>query len=132
DDPAKLVLGGEQRTLTIMFCDVRGFTTMAEGLDARQLTQFMNEYLTAMTDVVLAHNGTVDKFIGDAIMAFWNAPLGDSDHARHAGIAALAMTRELDLLNARWRNDAQAREARGHPVRFGIGLATGDCYVGNF
>jgi adenylate cyclase len=132
DDPAKLVLGGEQRTLTIMFCDVRGFTTMAEGLDARQLTQFMNEYLTAMTDVVLAHNGTVDKFIGDAIMAFWNAPLGDSDHARHAGIAALAMTRELDLLNERWRNDAQAREAPGHPVRFGIGLATGDCYVGNF
>jgi adenylate cyclase len=131
-DPTKLNLGGEQRTLTIMFCDIRGFTSMAESLDAQQLTQFMNEYLTAMTDVVLAHNGTIDKFIGDAVMAFWNAPLDDPDHAVHAASAALAMARELEVLNDRWQRRAQTRGEESREVRFGIGLATGDCSVGNF
>jgi len=132
EDPTKLNLGGEQRTLTIMFCDIRGFTTMAERLDAQQLTQFMNEYLTAMTDVVLAHNGTIDKFIGDAVMAFWDAPLDDPHHALHAARTALAMTRELDRLNEEWRRGAQARGEESREIRFGIGLATGDCCVGNF
>ena len=132
EDPVKLVLGGETRTLTIMFCDVRGFTAMAERLDARSLTQFMNEYLTSMSDAVLAHGGTIDKYIGDAIMAFWNAPLDDPHHASHAAQAALAMMRELDVLNAKWKAGAEARGEEHHEVRFGIGLATGESYVGNF
>jgi adenylate cyclase len=132
EDPVKLVLGGEARTLTIMFCDVRGFTAMAERLDARSLTQFMNEFLTSMGDAVLAHGGTIDKYIGDAIMAFWNAPLDDTDHARHAAQAALAMMHELDVLNAAWKARAEARAEEHHEVRFGIGLATGESYVGNF
>lgn len=132
EDPVKLVLGGEARTLTIMFCDVRGFTAMSERLDPRSLTQFMNEYLTSMSDAVLAHGGTIDKYIGDAIMAFWNAPLDDPDHARHAAQAALAMMRELDALNATWKARAEARGEEHHEVRFGIGLATGESYVGNF
>jgi adenylate cyclase len=131
-DPSKLNLGGESRLLTIMFCDIRSFTSIAERLDAQRLTQFMNEYLTAMTDVVLAHNGTIDKFIGDAVMAFWNAPLDDPEHARNATRAVLAMTRELERLNERWRRRAEALGESHHDIRFGIGLATGDCYVGNF
>lgn len=132
ENPVKLVLGGETRTLTIMFCDIRGFTAIAERLDAQSLTQFMNEYLTPMTDAVLAHGGTIDKYIGDAVMAFWNAPLDDPDHADHAARAALAMVHELAALNERWRGRANDRGEAHHDVRFGIGLATGDCSVGNF
>jgi adenylate cyclase len=132
EDPVKLVLGGEARTLTIMFCDVRGFTAMSERLDPRSLTQFMNEYLTSMSNAVLAHGGTIDKYIGDAIMAFWNAPLDDPHHARHAAQAALLMMRELDVLNATWKARAEAHGEEHHEVRFGIGLATGESYVGNF
>jgi adenylate cyclase len=132
DDSSKLVLGGETKTLTIMFCDVREFTTIAERLDAQELTRFMNEYLTAMTDAVLANNGTIDKYIGDAIMAFWNAPLDDSDHAHNAARAALAMVKTLESLNNRWQTAAQARGERQPEIRFGIGFATGDCCVGNF
>jgi adenylate cyclase len=132
ENPLKLVLGGETRILTIMFCDVRGFTSIAERLDAQSLTQFMNEYLTPMTDTVLAHGGTIDKYIGDAVMAFWNAPLDDPDHADHAARAALAMVQELAALNERWRGRGNERGEEHHDVKFGIGLATGDCCVGNF
>ncbi len=132
EDPGKLVLGGEIRDLTIMFCDVRGFTSIAERFDAQGLTQFMNEYLTTMTDAVLANGGTIDKYIGDAVMAFWNAPLDDPDHGRHAARAALAMVDALDALNARLRSRAQARGEPHRDVKFGVGLATGDCCVGNF
>ena len=132
EDSSKLVLGGEIRSLTIMFCDVREFTAIAERLDAQGLTRFMNEYLTAMTDAVLATGGTIDKYIGDAIMAFWNAPLDDSDHARHAARSALAMVDALEALNSQWRATAHSRGEEQPDVRFGIGLATGDCCVGNF
>jgi adenylate cyclase len=132
EDPEKLVLGGETRTLSIMFCDVRGFTSLAERFDAQGLTRFMNEYLTAMTDAILAHGGTVDKYIGDAVMAFWNAPLDDAEHARHAARAALAMIAALDALNDRLRARAAERGEPPYEVKFGIGLATGDCCVGNF
>ena len=132
EDSSKLVLGGEIRTLTIMFCDVREFTAIAERLDAQGLTRFMNEYLTSMTDAVLATGGTIDKYIGDAIMAFWNAPLDDSDHARHAARSALAMVEALKSLNSQWRAAAQTRGVIEPDVRFGIGLASGDCCVGNF
>ncbi len=132
DDPGKLVLGGETRTLSIMFCDVRGFTSLAERFDAQGLTQFMNEYLTGMSDAVLAHGGTIDKYIGDAVMAFWNAPLDEPDHARCAARAALAMIDALEGLNGDWRARAQARGDAHEDVRIGIGLATGECCVGNF
>ncbi len=132
EDPVKRALGGESRIVTIMFCDVRGFTSISERHDAQSLTQFMNEYLTPMTDVVLAHGGTIDKYIGDTVMAFWNAPLDDPDHAVHAARAALAMTHELVALNQRWGSRADARGQRHQQVRFGIGLATGECCVGNF
>jgi adenylate cyclase len=133
EDPSKLVLGGETRTLTVMFCDIRGFTSIAERLDAQRLTRLMNEYLTPMTDVVLAHDGTIDKYVGDAVMAFWNAPLDDPAHADHAARAALAMTRELAALNAQWQTTrADGRSDAHDHVKFGIGLATGDCSVGNF
>ena len=82
--PGALELGGLQRELTLLFCDIRGFTTISEGLNASELTHFLNEYLTPMTDAILDREGTIDKYMGDAIMAFWNAPLDDPDHAAHA------------------------------------------------
>ena len=130
-DPSVLRLGGEERRVTLMFSDLRGFTTLSEGKSATELTAFLNAYLTPMTDIVLSRRGTVDKYIGDAIMAFWNAPLDDRKHAEHAVQAALAMRDALDELNAGWEADAEA-EGRAHmPVRFGIGLNTGEVCVGN-
>ena len=130
-DPSKLVLGGENRTLTVMFTDLRSFTKLSEGLDAQHLTRFINEYLTPMTDIILDHGGTVDKYMGDAIMAFWNAPLDDPDHARNAARATLAMMDKLEALNAHWQQEAAA-EGRNFPiVHSGIGINTGVCCVGN-
>jgi class 3 adenylate cyclase len=99
--PERLRLGGEQRTMTIMFCDVRGFTTISEQYkaDPQGLTALVNRLLTPMTDVVLGCKGTIDKYIGDCIMAFWNAPLDDSEHAAHACRAALGMHRAIRRLN---------------------------------
>jgi adenylate cyclase len=129
ESPDKLVLGGETRQLTLMFCDLRDFTAMSEGLDAQGITQFMNDYLTVITDQVLACGGTVDKYMGDAVMAFWNAPLDDRNHARNATRAALAMVDALDRFNtARERSLPPERFRR---AQFGIGLSTGDCSVGN-
>ena len=82
--PAKLALGGEVRELTLMFCDVRDFTSISEGLTASELTIFINELMTPLSDIILRERGTIDKFMGDAIMAFWNAPLDVDDHARRA------------------------------------------------
>ncbi len=127
--PDKLVLGGETRELTLMFCDLRDFTSMSEGLDAQGVTRFMNDYLTPLTDEVLAHRGTVDKYMGDAIMAFWNAPLDNPRHAADACDAALAMIEALKAFNA--ARAAKMDPARFKPARFGIGIATGDCSVGN-
>lgn len=131
-NPSKLVLGGETRDITIMFCDIRGFTALSEGLGAAELTRFVNAYLDPLSAIVLDHRATLDKYIGDAIMAFWNAPLDEPGHARQAALAALAMTRELERLNAGWRKDAEAAGRVFREVRFGIGLATGPCSVGNF
>jgi len=131
DDPSKLVLGGETRMLTVMFCDVRGFTTLSERYKVERLTQFMNEYFTPLTDAILANRGTVDKYIGDALMAFWNAPHDVAEHARYAARASLAMVEELNTLNERWRSQAEAQGEAHHEVKFGIGLATGECCVGN-
>ncbi len=126
-DPNVLRLGGEERRVTLMFCDLRSFTALSEGKSATELTHFLNDYLTPMTDVVLAASGTVDKYIGDAIMAFWNAPLDDPAHARHAVEAALRMREALARLNARWSAGVTGYQ----PVKFGIGLNTGEVCVGN-
>lgn len=130
--PEKLSLGGENRIMTILFCDIRSFTTLAEGMDARTLTQFMNSFLSPMTEIITEHKGTIDKYIGDCIMAFWNAPLDDPDHAKNAIAAAQGMRRQLVELNRGWEAEAKAAGKPFKPVRFGIGINTGECCVGNF
>jgi len=130
EHPEAVRLGGEQRELTLMFCDIRSFTTISEGLSAVELTAFLNEYLTPMTDAVLGEMGTVDKYMGDAIMAFWNAPLDDPAHAAHAVGAALTMRKTLAELNRRWAERA-TQTGRPFKIKFGVGLNTGECCVGN-
>ncbi|MGH7030427.1 MAG: CHASE2 domain-containing protein, partial [Stellaceae bacterium] len=130
--PEKLVLGGEMRIMTILFCDIRGFTSMAEGMDARALTHFMNSFLSPMTEIITNDKGTIDKYIGDCIMAFWNAPLDDPDHAGNAVRAAQAMRRKLAGLNRVWLEEAAAAGNPFRPVQVGIGINTGECVVGNF
>jgi adenylate cyclase len=102
ENPDQLELGGEERTLTLMFADIRGFTTISEILkdDPQRLTQLINRFLTPMTESVLSTGGTIDKYIGDCLMAFWNAPLDDQDHAAHACRSALAMQAAVQALNA--------------------------------
>ena len=128
--PEKLKLGGEAKVMTIMFCDIRGFTSLSEKLDAVRLTQFMNSFLTPMTEIITERQGTIDKYIGDCIMAFWNAPLDDPDHVQHAVQAAQAMRRKLVELNRVWQ--AEPAYQVFLPVRIGLGLNTGECVVGNF
>jgi adenylate cyclase len=128
-DPDRLRLGGEQREVTVMFTDIRGFTTISESLKPDQLARFLNEFLTPMTDIILAHRGTIDKYMGDAIMAFWNAPLDDPDHAANACRAGLAMRARLAELNVAWR---QERGENSPLINIGIGLNTGHASVGNF
>jgi adenylate cyclase len=130
--PEKLVLGGETKIMTIMFCDIRGFTTRAEGMDAPTLTHFMNTFLSPMTEIITEHKGTIDKYIGDCIMAFWNAPLDDPDHAKNAVRAVQAMRAKLVELNRGWEAEANAAGRTFDPVRMGIGLNSGACCVGNF
>ena len=131
EHPELLTLGGELRTMTLMFSDIRSFTTIAEGLDAHGLTSFLNRYLTPMTDAIMSSRGTVDKYMADGIMAFWNAPLDDPAHAEHACRAALAMRSQLARLNDGWRAEAAAEGRPFRQVRAGIGLNTGECVVGN-
>ena len=129
--PENLRLGGLQRPLTLMFCDLRSFTTISEGFSATELTHFLNEYLTPMTTVILDQNGTVDKYMGDAIMSFWNAPLDDPDHALHAVQAALKMRAALVEFNRQWAGKVH-EDGRPYPAfKFGVGLNTGECCVGN-
>lgn len=130
-DPGSLRLGGETRPMTLMFCDIRGFTAISETLDAGELTSFINRFLTPMTDIILEHGGTIDKYMGDAIMAFWNAPLDDPEHAGNAARAALAMTRSLGILNNDWQAAALAAGRPYRTVAIGVGLNTGACCVGN-
>ena len=131
EHPEHLQLGGQQRKLTLMFCDIRSFTTLSEGFTAGELSTFLNEYLSPMTDIILREEGTVDKYMGDAIMAFWNAPLDDPAHGIHAVRSALEMRAALIRLNAEWKERADRTGRRFHPVKFGIGLNTGECSVGN-
>jgi adenylate cyclase len=131
-NPKLLELGGEMREITVMFTDVRGFTRISEQFDPHGLTRFMNRFLTPMTDLIMAKSGTIDKYMGDAIMAFWNAPLPVEAHAARACEAALAMQAKLVTLNAEWEAEAKA-QGNGHiPVNIGVGLNTGQATVGNF
>jgi adenylate cyclase len=115
----------------VLFADVRGFTNIAEGLTAEALIQFLNRLFTPLSDIILEERGTIDKFMGDAVMAFWNAPLADERHAANACRAALRMQSKLDQLNAIWSAEAAARGAAPMRVGLGIGLNTGGCCVGN-
>ena len=129
--PQDLKLGGENRELTLLFSDIRGFTGVSETMTPDELTRFMNAFLTPMTDEVLAHSGFVDKYMGDAIMAFWNAPVPVDDHGLQASRTALAMRQRLVALNRTWTAEhaASGREFPG--VAVGIGLHTGVACVGN-
>jgi adenylate cyclase len=126
-NPELLKLGGDTRELSIMFTDVRGFTSISEhyGSDVQGLTQIMNRYMTAMTQKILDNNGTLDKYIGDAQMAFWNAPLDDADHAKHAVKTALEMLDDLEAFN----NSIAAEGVP--PFGMGLGINTGNVVVGN-
>lgn len=129
--PEKLKLGGENRELTILFMDVRDFSAYSERQTPEELTQFINDFLTPMTDIIMAHQGTVDKYIGDCIMAFWNAPLDDAQHATHAAQALLAMRTRLHAFNAALEESNPNRRVQLPPVRVGMGLNSGLCCVGN-
>ena len=124
-DPARLKLGGEKRTITVLFSDIRGFTTLAERMPPDELVSMLNEYLTPMTEIVFKEEGTLDKYIGDAIMAIFNAPLELKDHPARACTVALNMARKVPELNKKW-----AKMGRP-PIAIGVGLNTGEAVVGN-
>ncbi|MCP4595089.1 CHASE2 domain-containing protein [Neptuniibacter sp.] len=125
DKPDEYSLTGESREMTVLFSDVRGFTNMSEGLDPKQLTQLMNAFLTPMTSIIHQHRGTIDKYMGDAIMSFWGAPLPDANQAENALDAAIAMIDHLDDLNDEFAQ-------KGWPaIDIGVGLNTGVMTVGN-
>jgi len=131
--PHQLVLGGEERIITVLFSDVRGFTTIAETYkdNPHGLTTLMNRFLTPLTNAIMARNGTIDKYMGDAVMAFWNAPLDNAAHERDACHAALDMLERVEVLNHEREREAQVAGTRLVPIRIGIGINTGRCTVGN-
>ena len=131
--PQKLVLGGEQRNMTVLFSDVRGFTTISETYknDPQGLTTLMNRFLTPVTNAIVARNGTIDKYMGDAVMAFWNAPLDDPAHQRNACHAALDVLARVTELNRVREQEASTNGHRFVPIKMGIGINSGTCAVGN-
>lgn len=131
ENPDMLKLGGENREMTLLFCDVQGFTSISEKYDAESLTRLINRLLTPLTDTILRAKGTIDKYMGDCVMAFWNAPMEDKDHARDGCRAALAMIRRLDDLNAEMTREAAQQGEEFTPLKVGIGVNTGVCCVGN-
>ena len=132
-NPDQLVLGGEMRDMTLLFCDIRGFTSISETFktDPQGLTRLINRFLTPMTNLILDRRGTIDKYMGDCIMAFWNAPLDDAEHAPHGCDSALAMFADLGGLNERLKAEAEADGRPYHPIKIGIGVNSGECVVGN-
>jgi adenylate cyclase len=124
-DPSRAALGGSRRAMTVLFSDVRGFTSMSEKATPEEVVGQLNEYFSRMVQVLFEHRGTLDKFVGDMVMGLFGAPLDDVDHADHAVQAALAMTRALGDLNQAW-------QAAGRPVLdIGIGISTGEMVAGN-
>ncbi|MDH4227713.1 MAG: adenylate/guanylate cyclase domain-containing protein [Deltaproteobacteria bacterium] len=124
-NPEKLKLGGEKKIISVLFSDIRGFTTMSESLEPQRLVALLNSYLTPMTEIVFKEQGTLDKYIGDAIMAIFNAPVDVVDHPRRACTTAVTMIRALPKLNEGWKT------AGFPPVDIGIGINTGEAVVGN-
>jgi adenylate cyclase len=123
--PEKLQLGGERKQLSVLFSDIEGFTTISEHMPSEELVALLNEYFSMMSGIILRNNGTLDKFFGDAVIAFWGAPLPQEDHALRACIAALEMQRTLSEIRERWRME-------GKPILYTrIGINTGDMVVGN-
>ncbi len=124
-NPANFSMEGRGENLTILFSDVRGFTTISESLDPKALSELMNGFLTPLTEVIYRHGGTIDKYMGDCIMAFWGAPIADAEHARHGVQAALEMNHALVKIN-------QDYASKGWPeIKIGVGLNTGHVSVGN-
>jgi adenylate cyclase len=124
-DPQRYSMEGKSEQLTVLFSDIVGFTSISESLAPKELSQFINDYLTSMSLVIRGNRGTLDKYIGDAIMAFWGAPVADPEHARQGVISAMAMQAELDKLRVQML-------ARGWPdIRIGVGVNTGQMRVGD-
>ena len=131
--PEELHLGGEMRDMSVLFCDVRDFTSISERFqsDPQGLTSLINRFLTPMTDVILNHRGTIDKYIGDCVMAFWNAPIDDDDHARNACTSAIELQRAVVDLNKRLRIQAEAQDREAVTINVGVGINSGTCCDGN-
>ena len=124
-DPEQFSMEGESREMTVLFSDVRGFTTISEGLDPKTLSQLMNNFLTPLTEVIYRHRGTIDKYMGDCIMAFWGAPLADPNHALNGVMAGLQMHKRLAELQPVFK------ENKWPEIHIGVGLNTGRMSVGN-
>jgi len=124
-NPSLARLGGNRREMTVLFSDIRGFTAVSEHAQPEAIVGMLNEYFTRMVEIVFAHHGTLDKFVGDMVMALFGAPLDDPDHAEHAVQTALAMVRALDVLNAEWASFGLPR------LDIGIGINSGDMVAGN-
>jgi adenylate cyclase len=124
-DPSRAALGGARRSMTVLFSDVRGFTALSEKGTPEEVVRQLNEYFTRMVQVLFEHRGTLDKFVGDMVMALFGAPLDDEEHAEHAVQTALAMSAALDALNREWA--AQGRAT----LDIGIGINSGDMVAGN-
>jgi adenylate cyclase len=124
-DPNKAKLGGDRKEITVLFSDIRGFTNFSEKHEPEDVVSLLNEYLGAMTNIVFEHDGTLDKFVGDAIMALWGAPVGQPNHAERACRCSLAMIKKLKELQAKWTAEGK------YAIDIGIGINTGDMVVGN-
>lgn len=124
-NPDQLKLGGDKKEITVFFSDIRGFTTISEELTPEKLVHLLNEYLSAMTEIVMKHKGLVDKYIGDAIMAFWGAPLEQENNAEMACETSLEMQKKLAELNRKWALE------KWPAIKIGIGLNTGEAIIGN-
>lgn len=126
ENPDAVKMGGDMKNCSILFSDIRGFTNMSEKMTAPEVVEMLNDYLTEMTNVVFKHDGTLDKYIGDAVMAYWGAPLAHDDDPKRAVTTGLEMMVELKKLNERW-----AAEGKNRVVNIGVGVNTGDVVVGN-
>ena len=124
-DPKSINYEGQRKEMTVMFADIRGFTTLSESLPAQEMIPQLNEYLSEMVNVILKHNGTLDKFIGDAVMAFWGDPVDMQDHALNSVLAAIDMLKSLENLNKKWSQEGKPS------FDIGIGINTGEMTVGH-
>lgn len=129
ENPELLALGGVEREISILFLDIRSFSKISESMRPQDITNFLNKFLTPMTDILQKYEATIDKYIGDAIVAFWNAPIDDPMHQKNAAKAVLEMQEKLGDLNAKYRNDKDVRWPDN--VTIGVGVNTGICCVGN-